>query len=177
MRRWIAELGLPPLPGSGVHAIESDLLQANAGAEARYEWAGACVQRWRDLLHADVLRAPLSEDWSCGWDGRAPLQLPTGDGLELSGAAGFDAPLRVHARRGGERIMLPGRSHHHALKHVLQARAVPPWERARLPLLSDTGGELLAAGDGILSAGFDAWLNGRGARLHWRKLAECRANQ
>ncbi len=177
LRMWIAGLGLPPLPGSGLHAIESDLLQANADAQASFDWSGARVQRWRDLLHADVLRAPLAEDWSCAWDGLAPLQLPTGDSLELSGADAFDAPLQAHARRGGERITLTGRTHSHALKHVLQDRAVPTWERARLPLLSADDGELLAAGESILSAGFEAWLGTRGARLHWRKLGECRANQ
>ena len=177
LRRWIAGLGLPPLPASGVRAIESDLLQANANAEARFEWAGACVRRWRNLLHADVLRAPLPKDWSCAWDGHLPLQLPTGDRLELWGADAFDAPLRVHARRGGERIALPRRSHHHALKQVLHDHAMPSWERARMPLLSDADGELLAAGDGILSARLEAWLGTHGARLHWRKLGECPANQ
>ena len=73
-------------------------------------------------------------------------------------------------RRGGERIRLPDRTHRHALKQVLQDRGIPPWQRARLPLLSD-GEELLAAGDVILSARLDAWLRARGARLHWNALA------
>ena len=35
-------------------------------------------------------------------------------------AATTIAPFMVHPRGGGERITLPGRSHSHALKHVLQ---------------------------------------------------------
>ena len=75
--------------------------------------------------------------------------------------------MHVHARRGGERIHLPGRAHSHALKHVLQQRDVPPWQRERLPLLSDPDGTLLAAGDIALSAGFDAWLREHALHLHW----------
>lgn len=176
LRRWIAGLGLPPLPASGVHHIESDLLGAGEHAGARFDWAGARVQRWRAQLHAGVLQMPLPEAWSSEWDGHAPLDLPTGDVLELDGAEAFDSPCRVHARRGGERIVLPGRSHRHALKHVLQDRGVPPWERERMPLLSGSDGELLAAGDAILSARLDAWLHARGVRLHWRKLPACPAN-
>ena len=170
LRRWIETLGLPPLPGNGIARIESDLLPAGKDAEARFDWAGARVQRWRGMLHADRIREPLPQDWTQDWDGRAPLALPTGDRLELSGAAGFDAPVRAHARQGGERLLLPGRGHRHALKRVLQERDVPPWQRARMPLLS-AGDELLAAGDGILSARMTAWLQDRGARLHWTRLA------
>ncbi|WP_036137677.1 tRNA lysidine(34) synthetase TilS, partial [Novilysobacter defluvii] len=77
--------------------------------------------------------------------------------------------LRVHARRGGERIRLPGRAHRHALKHVLQDTGIPPWERARMPLLSAPDGELLAAGDEVLSGRFAEWLAARGRSLQWHR--------
>ena len=89
----------------------------------------------------------------------------------MRGAAGFDQPVRVHARQGGERIVLPQRGHSHALKHVLQDHGMPPWQRIPLPLLSAAGGELLAAGDAILSASLAEWLAARDARLHWTRLA------
>jgi tRNA(Ile)-lysidine synthase len=165
LRLWIAELDLPPLPAAGVARIEADLLDAAADAEATFAWAQARIVRWRDLLHADVRRSPLPMHWEVEWDGRAVLTLPTGDTLQLLGTDGFDAPVRVHTRRGGERITLPGRLHTHALKHVLQDLGVPPWLRARLPLLSDADGRLLAAGDIAHAAGFDAWLRARGAQL------------
>jgi tRNA(Ile)-lysidine synthase len=71
----------------------------------------------------------------------------------------------VRPRLGGERITLPGRGHGHALKHVLQDAGVPPWRRARLPLLIDGDGDVLAAGDAVLSARMAAWLHANGARL------------
>ena len=170
LRRWVAGLGLPPLPGNGVARIELDLLEAGHDSSARFDWSGARIQRWRDLLHAGRIDATLPVDWSCGWDGASPLALPTGDAFALHGVGGFDAPLRVHARHGGERIRLPGRMHSHALKHLLQEAGVPPWRRARMLLLSD-GDELLAAGDAIVSARLATWLQARGARLQWTCVA------
>jgi tRNA(Ile)-lysidine synthase len=167
LRRWIAQLGLPPLPAQGIVRIEADLLDAPADAEAAFAWAGASVRRWRDLLHAAMDAPSLPSDWSVEWRGDVALALPDGGTLALLGAAGFEQPARIRARRGGERIILPGRSHSHALKHVLQDLGVPPWLRERLPLLTDAEGHVLAAGDLIHSAEFARWLQVRGARLSW----------
>lgn len=167
LRRWIAALGLPPLPAQGVARIEAELLPARADAQAEFAWNGAVVSAWRDLLHAQEQRAPLPREWRAHWDGRAPLALPGGGLWRLDGASGFDAPLIAQARAGGERIALPGRAHRHSLKHALQALGVPPWERERLPLLVDADGEVWAAGDLLYSARMQAWLRDRGARLEW----------
>jgi len=166
LRGWIEGLALPPLPAQGIARIESDLLDAASDSDAAFAWSGAVVRRWRDILHADRRYPALPELWECEWDGRAEIDLPGGGRLRLEGAAAFDSTLRVHARRGGERIVLPGRSHTSALKNALQALGLPPWERDRLPLVSDAD-TLLAAGDLLYSARFDAWLRERGARLVW----------
>ncbi|MDB6164503.1 MAG: tRNA(Ile)-lysidine synthetase [Xanthomonadaceae bacterium] len=165
LRHWIASLGLPPIPAQGIAHIACDLLEADTG-KASFAWSGAVVRRWRSLLHAAYARTPRPEALHCWWDGREPLPLPDGGLLQLDGASGFDAPLHVRGRIGGERMVLPGRGHSHALKHLLQQHAIPPWQRSRLPLLFDAGGTLLAAGDSIVSAKLDAWLRDRNARLH-----------
>lgn len=170
LRRWIAGLGLPALPGHAIERIDT-LLLSDGDAVARFEWAGARVERWRRLVHAQRIREPLLSTWSANWNGAMPFALPTGDTLSLRGATGFEHPVRVHARQGGERIVLPRRTHSHALKHVLQDQGMPPWHRTRLPLLSSAQGELLAAGDAILSATLADWLAARDARLHWARLA------
>ncbi|MDI9240503.1 tRNA lysidine(34) synthetase TilS [Lysobacter sp. LF1] len=168
IRHWIASLGLPPLPANGIERIEGELLDAREDAEALFQWHGAVVRSWRDLLWAGGLQPALPGDWRVEWDGTTPLGLPHGGWLHLEGAPHFDRPLIAHARRGGERIVLPGRAHSHTLKHVLQDLGVPPWERERLPLLSDTDGDVLAIGDLAYAASFDRWLRGIGARLHWQ---------
>ena len=167
LRRWMEELGLPPLPAEGIARVEAEVLHSRDDANPRFRWAEAEIRAWRDLVHAGRTRMPLPDDWSSEWDGTAPLSLPDDSHLLLLRAGGFDTPVRVHARQGGERIVLPGRDHSHALKHVLQDLGVPPWVRDRLPLLSDPGGELLAAGDLVFSAEFENRLRARNQRLIW----------
>lgn len=171
LRHWVAQLAWPPLPAGGIARIETDLIAPEAAGDRMptFAWHGVEIRRWREALHAVDPRRALPVDWSTLWDGRAPLALPNGDHLALEGVDGFPGPLRVHARSGGERILLPDRAHHHALKHVLQEHEVPPWERARMPLLGTGDGHLLAAGDRIRSAGFDDWLTTVDARLVWAR--------
>lgn len=155
LRAWLDALGLPPLPGPAFAIIDTQLLGARPDAEPVYRWAGQVLRRWRGLLHVETARPVLPPDWQSEWDGREPLRLPTGDTVSLVGAglvgAGLTA-MRVAARQGGERITLPGRQHSHALKQAFQDFGIPPWERERLPLLFAADGELLAAGDGVISA-------------------------
>ena len=167
LRRWINELGLAPLPAEGIAHVEAEVLHARDDAGPRFRWAEAEIRAWRDLVYAARTHMPLPDNWSSEWNGTAPLSLPDGSLLRLLQAGGFDAPVRVHARQGGERIVLPGRDHSHALKHVLQDLGVPPWVRERLPLLSSNDGELLAAGDLVFSAEFENWLRARNQRLVW----------
>ncbi len=169
LRAWIADCGLPPLPANGVSAIEADLLDAVPDRQAEFIWHGACIRHWRGQLHAGRVRSGLPADWRVRWDGNAPLRLPADGELRLEHArgSGFHAPIEVHARQGGERIQLPGRSHGHSLKQVLQDMGVPPWRRKRLPLLSDAQGTVLAAGDLVYSAEFERWMATHEARLVW----------
>ena len=170
LRRWVAQMDLPALPAQALDVIGAQLLPARADARAQFAWSGAVIRRWRDLLHAERDQAPLPADWRAAWDGTRPLVLPGGDRLQLSPACAFEAPLQARARQGGERLALPGRAHSSELKHVLQDLGVPPWQRARLPLLFAPDGELLAAGDVAISGRLRGWLDDRGARLE-RQLA------
>jgi len=169
LRAWISQLGLPPLPGHAMARIETDLIGAAPGTHARFQWRGAELTRWRDLLHAGRVHAPLPADFRHPWHPHAPLSLPDGGQLRLISPCPIPADLvwSVHTRRGGERIVLPGRGHSHSLKHALQQRAIPPWLRVRLPLVSTPEGILLAAGDQLYSAAFKRWLDAHRAQLIW----------
>lgn len=169
LRAWLSSLALPALPASGVQQVESDLLTAAADSEAEFRWQGAMLRRWRDHLHAEREQAPLPDQWQQTWDTLAPMTLPAGDTLSWACAHPWPRPLRLTARSGGERLRLPGRSHTHALKKLLQEAGIPPWQRTRLPLLWDSDGELLAAGDRLLSARLDNWLREHAGELHWQR--------
>lgn len=167
LRRWIDELRLPPMPAHLLAEIDLQMFDMRRDAQPRVGWSGVALRAWRGLLHADRERAPLPCDWRVRWDGRSVLALPDGGEWRVHGDKALPDDCIAHARVGGERIRLPGRAHSHALKHVLQDLGVPPWLRERLPLLSDSSGELLAAGDVVVSHRFDAWLREHGVRLHW----------
>ncbi|MFL6586763.1 MAG: tRNA lysidine(34) synthetase TilS [Luteimonas sp.] len=166
LRRWIETLQLPSLPARAVDWCKAELDGGPADGVPCFDWAGHRLQRWRGLLQAAPIRAPLDASFNARWDGRAPLQLPDGGRLWLDGAPD-DRMWTVRARQGGERILLPGRAHTHALKHVLQSLGVPPWVRAHLPVLADADGRLLAAGDLAFDAGFETWLRHGQRRLYW----------
>ncbi len=167
LRLWIRTLGLPPLPAHGVASVESDLLQARADASACFRWQRAAIHAWRGDLHAVREPPAWPADWQAPWDGHDPLHLPDGATLELVGADALPNPCRVVARRGGERIQLPGRTHRHAVKHLLQDLAVAPWLRQRLPLLIGADGRTLAIADLACETALQDWLNQRGAHLEW----------
>lgn len=168
LRRWTASLGLPPLPAAAIARIDAELLAPRADACPRYDWHGASLRSWRGLLHAGCATSPLDPALDVAWTGQDTLALPDGGALAVLPAIQLPAAARVRARRGGERIRLPGRVHSHALKHVLQSQKVPPWTREHLPLLVD-GEHVLAAGDSVLSARLSELLAVSGARLAWTR--------
>ncbi len=169
LRHWLAELGLPALNAQGVDTVLGPLLAARADAKPSFAWSGAVLHRWQGGLWAEFQAPRLPPDWQQAWDGCGLLTLPDGQVFALDRPdPATPLPLRVALRRGGERIRLPGRDHRSALKTVLQDAGVPPWQRARLPLLFAAEGELLAAGEVVRSQGLQelGWT--------WRRVASPR---
>lgn len=168
LRAWVLGHGAPPLPATVLLQALDELLPAANDRQAQVRWHDHAIQQWRDHAYLLPARLPdLPAGWQVTWDGHAPLALPDGGQLCLHGADRFTRPLQVRARLGGERILLPGRQHSHALKDCLQREHLAPWRRAQLPLLFEDG-QLLAAADVVISAPLQAWLQARGARLQWR---------
>lgn len=168
LRAWVIGHGAAPLPSTVLQQALDELLTAHNDRQARVRWHDHAIQQWRD--HAYLLPAQLPalpRDWQAAWDGRTPLALPDGGQLRLQGPAAFERPLQVRARAGGERILLPGRQHTHALKDCLQREHLAPWRRAQLPLIFD-GTQLLAAADVVIGAPLQAWLQANEAQLQWR---------
>ncbi len=168
LRAWVQGHAAAPLPATVLQQVLDELLPAGNDRQARVRWHDHAIQQWRD--HAYLLPAQLPalpHHWQAEWDGRAPLALPDGGQLCLQGGAAFDRPLQVRARVGGERILLPGRQHSHALKDCLQREHLAPWRRAQLPLVFD-GAQLLAAADVVIAAPLQAWLQAHQAQLQWR---------
>ncbi|WP_372360367.1 tRNA lysidine(34) synthetase TilS [Xanthomonas axonopodis pv. poinsettiicola] len=169
LRAWVNAAHAPPLPAQGVAALLREIDIPAPDRQACFAWQQVQVRRWRQCLYLLRPTATWPAQWSAYWDGARPLQLPDGATLALHAPQQlrFAHPLLVRARHGGERIVLPQRSHSHRLKHLLQASDLPPWQRERLPILCD-GAQVLAAGDRIVSDALHAWLQDNHASLHWQ---------
>ena len=179
LRAWLRSREFLPWPQSAHAVIDAEVLTARSDALPEYRWSGGMLRRWRDHLYLDHSQSELPQGWSCAWDGVSALVLPTGDTLDIlpvgaalngqtSGHSLATQAFVVRARQGGERISLPGRTHSHSLKHVLQAQGIPPWQRARLPLLFAADDELLAAGDSVLSERLQEYCRENAVRVHFQ---------
>lgn len=170
LRLWLRGLDLP----EPTHYQASELLrQVSEAGEDRQpcvRWPGVEVRRYRDLLYAmRPLQLPPPE-WQGRFDG-GELALPLDLGvLRLRGAsaqARLAAPLQVRFRRGGESLRLHGSGPSRELRDLLQEAGVPPWQRARLPLLFDADDRLLAVADIYLSDTATALLPPLTAGIEW----------
>jgi len=168
LRRWIEQRQLPALPAQGIKQVCAWLQARPSDRQPAFHWQNAFIRYWQGHLHAHLALKPWPSHWQIRWDGRDALALPDGGQLTLHGADHFAQTLTVRSRQGGERIQLPGRAHSHKLKHCLQTSHIRPWLRDHLPLLCEDNGQVLAAGDQIISARLAQWLAQHQARLHWQ---------
>lgn len=165
LRRWLQQHQAPPLPGHQHGLLDTQVLGSEHDRQASVSWAGGWqLRRWREHLYLLPPQPRPDPHWQAHWDGREPLALPDGSHWQLHGSDGFASTLQVSLRQGGERLRLPGRDHHSALKDCLQHLQLPPWQRGWLPLLWD-GDELLAVGQLLLAQGFAPPRVAAGARL------------
>lgn len=159
LRRWLRALALPQPTHYQAAELVRQLGEAAEDRQPCVRWPGTEVRRYRELLYAlSPLQFPPFE-WAAAFDG-TPLVLPSGLGcLTLAGTQTrrFEPPLLVRFRRGGESLRLVGDAHTRELRDLFQDAGIPPWQRARVPLVFDADQNLIAVAD--------LWLGARGAAL------------
>lgn len=165
LREWLVQGGFRlPEEKKLLHVLH-DVLLCSADATPCVQWEGCEIRRYRDDVYA---MPPLSAHDSAQvlvWDVSQPLLIPAlGQTLvpEMLGKWRQqleDCPetVTVRFRQGGESMFIPYRGGHHALKHLLQERGIPPWTRGRLPLVYV--GERLVSIPGVLHVEVE---NGKG---------------
>ena len=182
VRGWLRHRGfLAP----GTRQLEGLLVQLRHTPRSQHacvRWPEAELWRYRDQL---VVLPPLTlpdAALDVTWDGQQPLHLPGIGRLSVESVRGagiarrhLAAGLRVSLRHGGERLRLPGRTQHQALKKLLQAAAVPPWLRGRVPVFY-ADGVLAAVADLWVCAGYAAGAGEDGVRIAWEPYAGLVAN-
>lgn len=150
LRNWLQAAGLRAPDSGPLREFLRQLHEAGTRTRPRLQCSDYTLQRYRDAVY--LLPAPATPPGE-------PLELAPGECLDIPGvgrvaleparAGGLllgarDRP-RLAWRAGGERCRLQGREGSRSLKKLLQESGVPPWWRARVPLLL-LGDELLAAG-------------------------------
>jgi tRNA(Ile)-lysidine synthase len=154
LRYWIRRRGARAPSTRKLSAIEHDMLAASADRIPCMGWDGWEIRRHRELLYCDLRLPEIDLDGRLEWRATTPLTLPSGLGelrIVTSASGGLSAAklgetLEVRFRAGGESIQPAGDDHHRKLKKLLQAAAILPWWRDRLPLIYARG-RLLAVGD------------------------------
>jgi tRNA(Ile)-lysidine synthase len=162
---WLHAHGFAHPPDASRAELERQAAVAASDSVPIIAWANTEVRIWDGRLHAMPPLAAVPDGWQSPWDG-APLALPGDCGTLLLEAAShhargvrFDRPLQVRLRRGGERIKPAGDPHTRELRDLFQHARVPPWLRARCPLVFDDHELIAVAGLWISDHGkmvFDA---------------------
>lgn len=177
LRRWLHRVGAPVFQAHWLAQVQR-IAAARIDAESALHVAGWEVHRHRGHLHAFPSLPSVPDAVPMPWDLQEELHLGAGAGrlqvLPADTGAGLAVPLplpdddvHVAFRAGGERLCVRAGAGHRPLKKVLQELGIPPWLRARLPLLH-VNGQLLAVADTVLDAESAARLTGRPCvRLRW----------
>jgi tRNA(Ile)-lysidine synthase len=175
------QFALRRLPMPARAQLEEALRQcreARADAQTRIAFDGHALRCYRGVVEL-VEEGDATPAWQASWDGRANLSLPanlgclrprpaTGSGIALRH---FDAqPALVRGRSGGESMRPAAAGPNRTLKNLMQETAVPPWERARMPLVFF--GDRLAWVPGIgVAAEFRAGAAEPGIEPEWERAS------
>lgn len=143
VRQWFKCQNLKMPSEKRVQSILNEVVKAKAEAHPEIKTQAYCIRRYRGELFCiqptgfDGLPAELQ--WVAGVK---QLLLSDGSKLELlessigiPKAVWESAEVKVRFRQGAEKISLPGRVGRHTLKNLYQEKAIPPWQRGKIPLL------------------------------------------
>jgi tRNA(Ile)-lysidine synthase len=150
-----------------------EMLRQLGGKSAELTHDGVVFRLYRRKIYPAKEKNKASKFEPRSWNGEAKLSLPGGE-LRFRRARGRgidrgrlkEGALQVRLRSGGERLQPDPRRPRRTLKNLFQEAAVPPWERARLPLLF-CGKDLVWAPLLGVDAGYRAAKNAAGILPEW----------
>ena len=157
LRHWLRDLGTQAPSTARLAAMRSQLIK-HEGGEPAIAHDGLVLRRFRDrVLACPALPPAPPAPFAFEWRGEATIVVPAWRGelhFDRDDTFGvpetvLQAPLRLTARAGGERIVLRPGGPARALKQAYQEADVPAWRRLHLPLLWSGDTLVLAAGLGM----------------------------
>ena len=149
VRYWLNSLGMD-VPGyQSLKRIDNEVLFARDDAEPCVAWRQFEVRRYRNRLYA-LNAVSVLPSLDVPWDISRKLPIPglgvlvteteVGPGLSPDK---LNSEVRVLFRQGGEEIRPLGDPHTRSVQKLMQREGIPPWLRARIPLVF-VGNELVA---------------------------------
>jgi len=143
IRQWFKIQHLRMPAEKTLKAILNEVINAKQSANPELTGKGYCIRRYRDKLFCiksdDSSKQQGEQRWIMDSE-----QIILADRSKLvisESSAGIakrlwdTAEVRVKFRQGAEKISLPGRAGRHTLKKLYQEKAVPPWQRSKIPLI------------------------------------------
>ena len=143
LRWWIAQHGLTMPNTELLRQVLQQLVSARKDAQINVQISAShSVKRYlgQAYIVKQIVPELLHERM---WHGESVLQLNAQDSLIFESCTGqgiaqkylTSNPLRIRLRMGGERFKPDSGRPSRTLKHILQAHAIPPWLRERIPLV------------------------------------------
>ncbi|MGB5396951.1 MAG: tRNA lysidine(34) synthetase TilS [Gammaproteobacteria bacterium] len=142
LRTWLRlHAGRSPGRNQLLQLVDS-LVPAADDAAPLIQWGGIEIRRFQQHVY---LLSETTEDigkLASPWDGKSTIRL--GEHISVRAAMDctpgldmrlLDEQLSLRFRRSGERLQVSGKAHHQRLKKLMQEAGIPPWQRARIPLL------------------------------------------
>ena len=144
LRYYLHRCGAPMPQGVQLDDMLRQLCGARQDAAVCVGFGGWQVHRYQDKVYAQPAEGEFDQGLVLPWHGEAELEWPalktrlifsvaTGQGI--SHAKLQRAPVTLRLRGGDEALRPHPRAATRSLKNLLQEHHVPPWRRARLPLL------------------------------------------
>jgi len=173
LRLWLRRQGFVAPTTRHLNELLARVRHTPQSRQSCVSWPGVGIWRYRDRLVALPARALPDPLLEANWNLAQPFEIPGVGRLLARPSTTREVPrlralgsVHVRLRQGGETLLLPGRHHHHALKKLIQAAGIPPWERHRLPLFY-AGDRLAAVADRWVCAGFAATDDEPGLQIVW----------
>ena len=180
--RWVLARAKQEIPSTAqLDELLGQLLFARADATVRIVFGGVDLRRYRGGIWLVPRRAAAHPGFRAQWDGRRTWNLPELGGVlcfkrvkgsGLAAAALEPGQVEVRVRSGGERFQPESDRPRRALKALLQEAGIPPWERARVPLVYCGGRLAFVPGIGA-AAHIHAQPGEPGVVLQWHRRNGC----
>ncbi len=143
LRYWLQQSGFSMPSQAQLAQMQDQLLYAAIDATPKISWADADIYRYRGNIYAMPAQHPHDASVVLPWNLEKPLSLPGELGhlhCEQDAEQGIrmphvDEPVTVRFRQGAERCQFTHSGQSQSLKKLFQEWGVPPWERARIPLV------------------------------------------